>query len=118
MQRHPRAAYKAAVSWGGYFEPETGLGWSERGRRANSPDLILQRTRPDIRLFLLAGGDPRVRTDVLRMTALRRLVRPPTVATSYIQPDGAHRTDDLRLLVPRILEFLTANLAAPAPVRG
>ena len=109
--------YKAAVSWGGYFEPETDLGWTEDGRRANSPDLALRRTRPDIRLFLLAGGDPRVRVDVQRMTALMKLIRPPTVATSFIQPNGVHRTEDLRKLVPQILEFLTANLQGPTPVR-
>jgi hypothetical protein len=110
--------YKAAVSWGGYFEPETGLSWTEEGRRANSADLTLQRTRPDIRLLLLAGGDPRIRTDVRRMTALMKLVGPPTVATSYIQPNGVHRTEDLRKLVPKILEFLTMNMEGPQRLQG
>jgi enterochelin esterase-like enzyme len=106
--------YKAAVSWGGYFAPETDLSWSAAGQRANSPDLVIQRTRPDIRLLLLAGGSPQVRTDVDRMNAFLKVIRPPTVATSYIQPNGVHRTEDLRKLVPQILEFLTKNLAGPA----
>jgi enterochelin esterase-like enzyme len=105
--------YKAAVSWGGYFAPETDLSWSAEGQRANSPDLVLQRTRPDIRLLLLAGGDPQVRRDVQRMNALVKVLSPPTVASTYIQPNGAHRTVDLRKLVPRILEFLTRNMAGP-----
>lgn len=105
--------YKAAVSWGGYFEPETGLSWTKEGRLANSPDLTIQRTRPDLRLLLLAGGDPRIRADVRRMTALTKVIRPPTVATSYVQPGGLHRTEDVRRLVPMILEFLTKNLEGP-----
>ncbi|MCO6009644.1 esterase family protein [Actinoallomurus purpureus] len=105
--------FKAAVSWGGYFSPETDLRWSVKGRRANSPDLILKRTRPDIRLLLLAGGAPRFRADVDRMTALTRLIRRPTLATTYVQPGGGHYTEDLKKLVPRILEFLTANLRGP-----
>jgi enterochelin esterase-like enzyme len=107
--------YAAAVSWGGYFAPETGLSWSRQGRQANRPDLVLQRTRPDLRLFLLAGGDPRIHADVARIEALAKTLRPPTIATTYIQPHGLHRTDDLRKLLPTILEFLTRNLAAPSP---
>ncbi len=110
--------YKAVVSWGGYFAPDTDLRWSAKGRRANSPDLILRRTRPDLRLFLLAGDEPRIRVDVQELTALMKLVRPPTVATPYIQPNGGHRTQDLRKLIPKILEFLTANLRGPSPVRN
>lgn len=106
--------YKAAVSWGGYFEPETGLSWAEEGRLANSPDRTLQRTRPEIRLLLLAGGAPHVRADVQAMTALTKVIRPPTVATTYVQPNGMHRTVDLRGLVPKILEFLTRNMQGPA----
>jgi enterochelin esterase-like enzyme len=110
---HPER-YKAAVSWGGYFSPETDLRWPEEGRRANSPDLITQRTRPDIRLLLLAPGSPRFRRDVDDMVAFTKLIRPPTVATTYVQPNGGHYTKDLRELVPRILEFLTANMQGPA----
>jgi hypothetical protein len=109
--------YKAAVSWGGYFAPETDLGWDVEGRAANSADLTLKRTRPDIRLLLLAGGAPQVRADVDRVTALMKVIRPPTTATSYVQPNGLHRTEDVRKLVPIILEFLTRNMAGPTPAR-
>jgi enterochelin esterase-like enzyme len=109
---HPDV-FKAAVSWGGYFSPETNLRWSVAGRRANSPDLILQRTRPDIRLLLLAPGARRFRKDVDDMNAFMRLIKPPTVATTYVQPNGGHYTKDLKSLVPRILEFLTANMQGP-----
>lgn len=112
---HP-GGFKAVASWGGYFSPETDLRWSAAGRRANSPDLIIGRTRPDLRLLLLAPGAPRFRGDVQQMTALMGLVRPPTVVTSYIQPNGGHYTTDLKKLVPRILEFLTQNMQGP--VRG
>lgn len=111
-------AYRAAVSWGGYFSPETDLAWSEEGRLANSPYRMIQRTRPDIRLLLLAGGDPRIGVDVRDMRALLKVVRPPTVATTYIQPHGLHRTQDLRPLVPKILEFLTRYLHGPSPARA
>jgi enterochelin esterase-like enzyme len=107
--------YKAAVSWGGYFAPETDLSWAETGRLANSPGLTLQRTRPDIRLLLLAGGNPRIHADVEQMTTLMKVIRPPTVATSYVQPNGLHRTQDIRPLVPRILEFLAKNMEGPTP---
>lgn len=97
--------FGAAVSWGGYFEPETNLRWSAAGMRANSPDLILPRTRPGLRLLLMAS----TRRDAARVTALVKLIRPPTVATTYVRPDGTHTTGDLRTLVPTILRFLTQN---------
>lgn len=105
--------FKAVVSWGGYFAPETALRWSERDRLANSPNLILERSRPDIRLLLLAGGAPRFCGDVQQMTALTKLIRSPTVVTSYVQPNGGHYTADLRKLLPKILEFLSRNMQGP-----
>jgi hypothetical protein len=110
--------YRAAVSWGGYFTPYTNLPWSEEGRLANSPYQVIRRTRPDIRLLLLAGGNPRIRVDVREMTALTKVIRPPTVATAYVQPGGLHRTQDLRPLIPMILEFLSNNLSGPFPAPG
>ncbi|GAA4635694.1 hypothetical protein GCM10023196_082180 [Actinoallomurus vinaceus] len=109
---HP-GDFKAVVSWGGYFQPDTDLHWSAKGRRANSPDLMLERTRPDLRLLLIAGGSPQSRDEVHRMNALVKLLQPPTVATTYIQPNGEHFTKDLKKLVPMILEFLSANMRGP-----
>jgi S-formylglutathione hydrolase FrmB len=109
--------YRAAVSWGGYFTPETDLTWSASGQRANSAYRDIQRNRPDIRLMLLAGGNPRIRVDVQDMTALTKVIRPPTTVTTYVQPGGLHRTQDLRPLVPMILEFLSRNLAGPSSAR-
>lgn len=109
---HPER-YKAVVSWGGYFAPQTDLPWPANDRRANSPDLILQRSRPDIRLLLLVGDNPRFRGDILRMNALLRMIHPPTVASTYVQPHGGHYTADLSRLIPRILRFLTDNMQGP-----
>jgi enterochelin esterase-like enzyme len=110
--------FKAVVSWGGYFQPDTELHWSKEGRRANSPDLMLERNRPDLRLLLIAGGSPRSRDELDRMNALVKLIKPPTVATTYIQPNGEHFTKDLKKLVPMILEFLTANMQGPTSEQG
>ncbi|MGI5228064.1 alpha/beta hydrolase [Actinoallomurus sp. CA-142502] len=114
MAAERSGTYTAAVSWGGYFTPDTTLSWSQRDRQANRPDLILQRTRPDLRLFLLAGGDPKIHADVVRIEALTKTLRPPTAVTTYIQPHGLHQTSDLKKLLPAILEFLTRNLAGPS----
>jgi hypothetical protein len=118
MAAEQPGTYRAAVSWGGYFSPETDLTWARSAKLANSPYRIIQRTRPDIRLLLLAGSNPRIRVDIVQMTALMKVIKAPTLATTYIQRNGLHRTQDLRLLVPKILEFLTRNLDGPSPARS
>ncbi|MDX6434829.1 MAG: hypothetical protein QOE54_7195 [Streptosporangiaceae bacterium] len=107
--------FKAAVSWCGYFvpEPETGPRWSQQDVLANSAAHIFQQRQPDVRLLLLAGDNRKFHADVNRMNAFTKLVQPPTVVTTYIQPGGGHFTADLKKLIPNILEFLTKSLQGP-----
>jgi enterochelin esterase-like enzyme len=114
--QHP-GQFKAAVSWCGYFvpEPETGPRWSPQEMLENSPEQMLKQGQPNVRLLLLAGDKRLFHADTDRIKAFMKLVRPPTVVTSYIQPGGGHYTADLKKLLPNILEFLTENLQGPVP---
>lgn len=112
--QHPDQ-FKAAVSWCGYFapEPQAGPHWSPQEMLANSPTQMLKDGHPDVRLLLISGDQPKFRADYERITTFLKLVRPPTIARSYLQPGGGHYTADLKKLIPTILEFLTANLQGP-----
>jgi hypothetical protein len=80
-------------------DDDGGEGPGVAGSRGRDADM-LERTRPDLRLLLIAGGSPRSRDEVHRMNALLKLLKPPTVTTTYIQPNGEHFTKDLKKLVP------------------
>ncbi len=109
---HP-GQVKAAVSWCGYFSPEpTGQHWTPQQITANSPDVMIAK-RPDLRLFLLSGDLPKFRSDLTRMREFTKLVHPPTTVTTFVQHGGGHFSNDLKKLIPNILEFFTQTLEGP-----
>lgn len=109
--------FKAAASWGGYFYPlpETGPRWTQQELQDNSPLYMVKKSQPDVHLLLLAGDNPKYRADFERIDQFMAAIKPPTTAEKFIQKGGAHLTDDLKKLVPNILEFLTQNLTGPQP---
>jgi enterochelin esterase-like enzyme len=105
--------FKAAVSWCGYFDPEpTGAVWSRKDMQDNSPTHMAA-AAPDVKLYLVSGTNPKWRADYERIYAFKKVVKAPTVVDTYFQQGGGHLTDDMKRLVPNMLEWLSKNLEGP-----
>ncbi|WP_425265344.1 alpha/beta hydrolase [Streptomyces rubellomurinus] len=104
--------YKAAALVDGYFKPDSTL-WKghEAEQAANSPDVLVGQGKADVRLLATAGGANAFEAELVKNWAARAAA--PTTVEYYEQPGGQHLTVDFAKMIPKALEWLTANLAGP-----
>ena len=110
---HP-GQYAAAVSIAGYFTIETPLrGANAPAVRASDPAALALSHPPNVSILLWSGTN---RPDLTVARAFLTRIRPPTSAELQILPGGRHLTTDFARMMPGTLAYLTAHLAAPAPM--